>query len=571
MRPRWALWCWATAGRNNELKALPESYSALLQHVQEQILQASTEKVTSRLARLLHCLSPRITPGKDGDSPTQTQVRGIDLNVVRSLCADGVSDEVPVLRASFWKLVLGYLPADVFLWDEVLAESRQSYARFVRELLEVLDAEGISAGRDARDTSGDQPENEATSETGLGKEVSPKPTSLSREGMVGLDQVLDQINKDVFRTRPEMDFFARRIDGQHALGPGQNLDATDLIKPCYHYDVLARILLVYARLNPGVQYVQGMNELCAPLYYLFCQDGLNRTEAEADVFFCFSLLMSDMRDAFVKTLDHEENGMIGRVQRFSDLLREKDQQVWRHLEEQQVRPLFYAVRWLMLMLTQEFEMPDTLRVWDSLLSDLARPHPLLFYVCVAMVMLVREALLAGDFTECLRLLQRYPPMPVDDTLQFASQLRAADLKSGGQSITAALQQDGAWQRGRAAMSKGGARAAAAILGTAPEPAQQQAQQGGPGAWFARLVRGSDPAASTSARGPSDSIARNQPPLRAAQGGSRPGGDQSSACGERPWISSFGAVVSEWLEASTVPAPVMPVVHPPPDVDSAGRR
>ncbi|CAJ1345835.1 unnamed protein product, partial [Effrenium voratum] len=94
-----------------------------------------------------------------------------------------------------------------------------------------------------------------------------------------------------------------------------------------HYDVLARVLLLYAKLNRGVRYVQGMNELCAPLYYLFAQDPLHCRHAEADTFFCFSLLMSDMRDAFVKTMDNEEGGMMGRIDKFSELLREKDEEV----------------------------------------------------------------------------------------------------------------------------------------------------------------------------------------------------------------------------------------------------
>ena len=34
-----------------------------------------------------------------------------------------------------------------------------------------------------------------------------------------------------------------------------------------HHDVLSRILFIYAKLNPGVRYVQGMNELLAPIYF----------------------------------------------------------------------------------------------------------------------------------------------------------------------------------------------------------------------------------------------------------------------------------------------------------------
>lgn len=36
-----------------------------------------------------------------------------------------------------------------------------------------------------------------------------------------------------------------------------------------HADVLARILFIYAKLNPGIRYVQGMNEILAVLYFCF--------------------------------------------------------------------------------------------------------------------------------------------------------------------------------------------------------------------------------------------------------------------------------------------------------------
>lgn len=114
---------------------------------------------------------------------------------------------------------------------------------------------------------------------------------------------------------------------------------------------------------------------------------------------------------------------------FSNLLKEKDNEVWSHLEAVQLSPLFYAVRWLMLMLTQDLEMPDILRVWDMLLSDVERPHPFLLYLCVARLVLIREVLLAANFAECLKIVQQYPPCLVDDMVNLAKQMRSQDLMS----------------------------------------------------------------------------------------------------------------------------------------------
>lgn len=39
-----------------------------------------------------------------------------------------------------------------------------------------------------------------------------------------------------------------------------------------HWEVVQRILFIYAKLNPGLGYVQGMNEIIGPIYYIFASD-----------------------------------------------------------------------------------------------------------------------------------------------------------------------------------------------------------------------------------------------------------------------------------------------------------
>lgn len=46
------------------------------------------------------------------------------------------------------------------------------------------------------------------------------------------------------------------------------------IKQAKHYpQAMSRALFIYAKLNPGIKYVQGMNELLAPLYHVFYTGG----------------------------------------------------------------------------------------------------------------------------------------------------------------------------------------------------------------------------------------------------------------------------------------------------------
>jgi hypothetical protein len=110
-----------------------------------------------------------------------------------------------------------------------------------------------------------------------------------------------------------------------------------------HADVLARVLFIYAKLNPGVRYVQGMNEVLAVLYYCFLVfDGagdaaiIGGEYLESDLFFCFNNLMIEIRDGFLREMDKEETGINGKIATFSAILKVVDPYVWNNLEAQGV-------------------------------------------------------------------------------------------------------------------------------------------------------------------------------------------------------------------------------------------
>ena len=69
-----------------------------------------------------------------------------------------------------------------------------------------------------------------------------------------------------------------------------------------------------------------------------------------------------------------------------------------------MNPQYYSFRWLTLLLSQEFDLPDILRLWDSLFADQYR-FEFLLYVCIAMLVLLREKLLDGSFADNLKMIQ----------------------------------------------------------------------------------------------------------------------------------------------------------------------
>jgi hypothetical protein len=54
-------------------------------------------------------------------------------------------------------------------------------------------------------------------------------------------------------------------------------------------------------------------------------------------------------------------------------------------------------------------LPDAIRAWDALLADPAGPRDALVRIAAAMVLHLRDQLLAGDFAANVKLLQAYPP------------------------------------------------------------------------------------------------------------------------------------------------------------------
>jgi hypothetical protein len=156
---------------------------------------------------------------------------------------------------------------------------------------------------------------------------------------------------------------------------GQKAMDADALVMDYHWEAIERILFIYAKLNPGVGYVQGMNEILAPIYYVFAaktaeEDPESQAYAEADSFFCFTTLMADARDHFVRSLDQDAStGINATMWRMSQRLAWFDRPLFRDLSKKDIKEQYYAFRWITVLCSQEWDLPDVIRLWDSILAD----------------------------------------------------------------------------------------------------------------------------------------------------------------------------------------------------------
>ncbi|CAN0021830.1 unnamed protein product [Ectocarpus sp. 8 AP-2014] len=248
-------------------------------------------------------------------------------------------------------------------------------------------------------------------------------------------ELMQAIDQDIVRTMPDLAFYACRsiedndsdMIGSSASGEGGSGDSSEgerRRRGQERREALARILFVHAKLNPAESYTQGMNEIVATLYFVLASDEneeWNR-HCEADTFFCFTNLMSEIRDVFLASMDESESGLHGKMEAFSRTLRQHDPELAEHMVSLALDPRYFALRWFTTLLSREFDLPDTIRLWDSLFAAQDRSTFLVF-VFVTLMLAQRETLLAGDFASNLQLLQAYPPTDVPEILAQSEALR----------------------------------------------------------------------------------------------------------------------------------------------------
>ncbi|OBS81035.1 hypothetical protein A6R68_20763 [Neotoma lepida] len=372
----------------------------------------------------------------------------IVLEKLRELSFSGIPCEGG-LRCLCWKILLNYLPLERASWTSILAKQRGLYSQFLREMIIQPGIAKANMGVSREDVTFEDHVNPLPVSSGCPNQVVQQPpgTFLLR---LALEQPYPRLCPDIsffqrateypclliLDPQNEFETLRKRVEqttlkSQTMSSPHKNsappaLNEYEVLpNGCEaHWEVVERILFIYAKLNPGIAYVQGMNEIVGPLYYTFATDPNSewKEHAEADTFFCFTNLMAEIRDNFIKSLDDSQCGITYKMEKVYSTLKDKDVELYLKLQEQNIKPQFFAFRWLTLLLSQEFLLPDVIRIWDSLFADDNR-FDFLLLVCCAMLILIREQLLEGDFTVNMRLLQDYPITDVCQILQKAKELQ----------------------------------------------------------------------------------------------------------------------------------------------------
>uniref|UniRef100_A0A8C8JJI5 TBC1 domain family member 5 n=1 Tax=Oncorhynchus tshawytscha TaxID=74940 RepID=A0A8C8JJI5_ONCTS len=309
-------------------------------------------------------------------------------------------------RSVCWKLYLEVLPEDKSQWINKTKELRSQYEKIKERHI-----------TNPRKAAGQQ-------DLVVNNPLSQDEGSLWNKFFQD-NELRGMIKQDVMRTFPEMRYF-------------QEEDVRTK---------LTDILFCYARENEQLLYKQGMHELLAPIVFVLHCDHqafqhasetahpseemmslLNPMFQEHDAYAMFSQLMETAEPWFSSFQREGKEEMltsmpfarpqdlgpsvaiVTKVNRIQDqLVKKHDVELHMHVNRLEIAPQIYGIRWVRLLFGREFPLQDLLVVWDALFAD-SITLDLVDYVFVAMLLYIRDALIASNFQTCLGLLMHYPPI-----------------------------------------------------------------------------------------------------------------------------------------------------------------
>ncbi|KAF6772479.1 hypothetical protein AHF37_08371 [Paragonimus kellicotti] len=314
-------------------------------------------------------------------------------------------------RSIYWRVYLGLLPLEIRQWDASLERYRKRFNE--------IDAHANRNPRFQND---------------LDHPLSENQFSLWRNYFHARDSKR-LIGQDVDRTFPSVSYFR----------DPQVRDAMINVLYCYTEEY-------------KFSYKQGMHELLAPVFFVLhwdmtifrkvCElnrisEGLQKQLAnlfdedymEADVFTVFSQIMyplqnwyaldgtSHMQSRLNTTNTSDMPRLFLPAQRFSfnptpviiylkeihqNLLKKVNPKLYNHLEQLEIAPALFGLRWIRLLFGHEFSLSKLLYIWDCIFA-VAENFAFVPCMYVAMLNHLSPQILNLPFSDCLSLLMRFPP------------------------------------------------------------------------------------------------------------------------------------------------------------------
>ncbi|CAD6885190.1 unnamed protein product [Tilletia controversa] len=177
-------------------------------------------------------------------------------------------------------------------------------------------------------------------------------------------------------------------------------------------DARGQVLVVFPDVQPDFH--PALVSLCAP--FVECIPN------ETGMYFSFAKLMRMLEDY------NSLYPLTERVSTFLTLFRITLPELHEYFEEEEVDIVGFATRWLQDLLSSEMRIGDVMRLWDVYFAQ-QEPLELHLYVCIAILMVLKDQLEELDHSECRSMLNALPALDVELIVNEAINIRLSQQQS----------------------------------------------------------------------------------------------------------------------------------------------
>jgi hypothetical protein len=176
---------------------------------------------------------------------------------------------------------------------------------------------------------------------------------------------------------------------------------------------MERILYIWAMRHPASGYVQGINDLIIPFLYVFLQEYQDTHKdisisdeqlriIEADSFWCLNHILDGIQDHYT----FGQPGIHRQIQHIKEIIQHIDISLYDHLMSIGLDNLPFAFRWINCLLVREMSLENTVRMWDTYISEgISAFSEFHIYVCASYLYKWSSTLKNLDFQDIMLFFQ----------------------------------------------------------------------------------------------------------------------------------------------------------------------
>jgi hypothetical protein len=146
---------------------------------------------------------------------------------------------------------------------------------------------------------------------------------------------------------------------------------------------MERVLYILGSVCSTTKYMQGFNELLAPIYFVLLRGNTlfeNDAEIEAIAFHFLHSLVTQTRLSELFTTQDGSSLIIHRLRQFEGLLGRHLPAVATIVQNFRIHPMCYCFRWLSLLFAQEHPLEKLVLLWDKVFAKIDQMMDYMIYI-----------------------------------------------------------------------------------------------------------------------------------------------------------------------------------------------